>query len=128
MRRRSLTLSYPPLPPFIPSVPCCTFHAAPLFSFSLPPSFSFLDALEITHRCYNPLVLRHRTCCPVSNTLFFFSFYPMLSLPSIHMHGTSLPYDRSVIDERRLSREWYEVRSPSSRFYKGVDGSLWRYV
>lgn len=29
-------------------------------------------ARRITHWCYNPLVLRHRTCCPVSNTLFFF--------------------------------------------------------
>lgn len=30
---------------------------------------------RITHWCYNPLVLRRRTCCPVSNTLFFFFFF-----------------------------------------------------
>lgn len=45
-------------------------------SFTL---FLFSLSLGITHWCYNPLVLRRRTCCPVSNTLFF--FYPVPSPP-----------------------------------------------
>ena len=38
------------------------------------PSFFLVrgSARRITHWCYNPLVLRRRTCCPVSNTLFSF--------------------------------------------------------
>lgn len=65
------------------------------------PSLLFSLSLGITHWCYNPLVLRRRTCCPVSNTLFFFIRFHLP--PGTHMH-TSLPYDRSVIDERRLPK------------------------
>lgn len=46
-------------------------------------------ARRITHWCYNPLVLRRRTCCPVSNTLFFFLFFLSLSIFLIFVPVTS---------------------------------------
>lgn len=103
---------------------------------------------RITHWCYNPLVLRRRTCCPVSNTLFFFSSFPSLSLslsislifvPVLHppasfydARSIGTPYARFATANEKHSIVCYVARWPGQVFVESRQPELtndwrWRY-
>lgn len=119
-RAPTLTTPYAPYPPPVR----LTLRPSSSLFFSRSPlsplSLFFAGAFGITHWCYNPLVLRRRTCCPVSNTLFFFIRFH-LPPSGTHMH-TSLPYDRPAIDER--ARRLSSVPLFRTRFFAKADNAL----
>lgn len=94
-------------------------HAPKLVPFSALPY-----AHRITHWCYNPLVLRRRTCCPVSNTLFFFSFLFTLGCippwrfmtPDLSVH----PYAHLAAD-RNCKSARFETESTSTSIFEHFD-------
>jgi len=109
-----------------PSDPSSVLYA--LLGLLVDPPFSLLSlslslslplVLGITHWCYNPLVLRRRTCYPVSNTLFFLSGFISLRHPYAHFAAVWSPGDRrapiveSVMPKQEILRRSSGVDGPS---------------
>jgi hypothetical protein len=109
-------------PLFCPLRSSRSFSRSSLFSaraLSLSLSLSLPAVLGITHWCYNPLVLRRRTCYPVSNTLFFLSGFISLRHPYAHFAAVWSPGDRrapiveSVMPKQEILRWSSGVDGPS---------------